>query len=690
MEVMKLIYLSTCVYSFVLVGVLLSGHTNLLGINKKYMTLTAASLGFWSLGNALTYYIHMDRLALTIHEIKFLGIVYLPSFLLFFIVSYFNDENHWILKFKNYFYVVPTLMLLLVWTNPVHHFFRTSIERVGIHIVTVNGPAFWVHTYYSYALIVMGLIFLIRVIAREADIYKRKPLFFLLGILLGFVFNVAYVFFFYQKFPADFTPTTFVIAISIMIYAVWLQKPYRIVRVTNRFVLNQMKDGILVIDRNGIVMDINLTASRILGKRKGALIGHESNQVISGIFKAIMNTPIGEKNAETVELKFLGANHIFEIDDQAVYDHEHRFLARLIVLKNVTAIKEAANRVIYQSTHDSLTGLHNRVAFDKALESWKGNENIPLGMISLDVNGLGYINQRYGQEKGDHCLCRAAKIIEMVAPEGALVGRIGGDCFAIAIKNTSECEIKEVINQLLCEIGSDASNLEEGEIYIQMGIGYSMRLFEDESIEILKKEAIQNMQRKKMLDDTSFRSGILAILRTTLVERNVEDYNHLNRTQHLVKLLGAELGVPDNMQDDLSLLALLHDIGKLTIPDAILYKPAQLTTEEWDIMRQHPQRGYQIAESNREISYMARSILHHHERWDGTGYPNGLKGEEIPQLSRIISVVDAFDAMTYDRVYQKARSKKDAMEELIRCSGTQFDPNIVKSFEKIYEMEYDE
>lgn len=688
MEVMKIIYLSTCIYSFILVGVLLSGHTNLLGSNKRYMTLTAASLGFWSLGNALTYYIQMDRLALTIHEIKFLGIVYLPAFLLFFIVSHFKDEDHWILKFNNYFYVIPTVVLILVWTNPFHHYFRTSIERVGMHIVTVNGPAFWMHTYYSYAIILLGIIFLIRVIFREADIYKRNPLFFLSGILLGFLFNVAYVFIFYRQFPADFTPTTFAIAISMMIYAVWLQKPYRIVKVTSRFVLNQMKDGIVVIDRNGIMMDCNIIAARILGKKKRQLIGHESESVLTGIFARIYESHIGEKNAETTEINILGLNRIYEIDDQSVYDHQHRFLARLIILKDVTAIKEAADRVIYQSTHDALTGLRNRVAFDKELDGWSGVENIPIGLISLDVNGLGYINQRHGQEKGDHCLCRAARIIEMVAPNNALIGRIGGDCFAIAMKNTSEYEIKNVINQLLNEISKDAATLPDGEIYIQMGIGYSMRLFKDESIEVLKKEAIQNMQRKKMLDDSSFRSGILSILKTTLIERNVEDYNHLNRTQHLVKLLGNELGVPDNMQDDLTLLALLHDIGKLTIPDAILYKPAQLTSEEWEVMRQHPQRGYQIAESNREISYMARSILHHHERWDGTGYPNGLKGEEIPQLSRIISVVDAFDAMTYDRVYQKARSKTEAMEELKRCSGSQFDPQIVQSFEKIFNVEY--
>lgn len=149
--------------------------------------------------------------------------------------------------------------------------------------------------------------------------------------------------------------------------------------------------------------------------------------------------------------------------------------------------------------------------------------------------------------------------------------------------------------------------------------------------------------------------------------------------------LGKRIGLNDVQQSDLSLLCLLHDIGKIGVPLEILNKPGKLTPEEWDVLRSHSVKGYQIAKSSSELSGIADMILHHHERWDGGGYPDGLTRESIPLLSRVIAVVDAYDAMVNNRSYRPALTQETALNELKRCAGSQFDPSIVAEFIKLVE-----
>jgi HD-GYP domain-containing protein (c-di-GMP phosphodiesterase class II) len=148
-------------------------------------------------------------------------------------------------------------------------------------------------------------------------------------------------------------------------------------------------------------------------------------------------------------------------------------------------------------------------------------------------------------------------------------------------------------------------------------------------------------------------------------------------------VIGTAMGLPDTELDDLKLLAMVHDVGKVAINSSILNKPDKLSKEEWEEMKLHSEIGYRIALASPELSQIADYILCHHEKWDGSGYPMGKKGIQIPKLSRIISVIDAYDVMTHVRSYKTAMSSRAALEELSRCSGTQFDPDIVDIFVKL-------
>ncbi len=165
-----------------------------------------------------------------------------------------------------------------------------------------------------------------------------------------------------------------------------------------------------------------------------------------------------------------------------------------------------------------------------------------------------------------------------------------------------------------------------------------------------------------------------------LQKKSKETFFHSQRLLRLSRSLGERLGLSDEALEDVELLAMLHDVGKLMVKRDILERKGMLSEAEWSIIREHPEYGYLIVSAIPELAHVAEYILYHHERWDGTGYPIELSGEDIPLLSRLISVVDAYDAMTTNRIYQKSISPRKARMELYKNAGTQFDPAIVTVF----------
>ncbi len=197
---------------------------------------------------------------------------------------------------------------------------------------------------------------------------------------------------------------------------------------------------------------------------------------------------------------------------------------------------------------------------------------------------------------------------------------------------------------------------------------------------LILKEAEDNMYKQKLLESKSFSNSVILSLKKTLWEKSKETEEHGERLKKLSTDLGRAINLPQNKLDELALLSDLHDIGKITVPDEILLKKDKLTKSEWEIIKRHPEIGHNIIESSVQLAHIAEAILSHHENWDGSGYPQGLHEEEIPIISRIIAIVDAYDAMRYGRVYKPPISEKEIILELERNSETQFDPIITRIF----------
>ncbi len=453
--------------------------------------------------------------------------------------------------------------------------------------------------------------------------------------------------------------------------------------------LHSIGDAVITTDTKNRIVILNKAAEKLTGWSQEEASGKLLNEVMTTVSEkkySLLEYSSGQDpmdRKQHKEYKILisrdGNKRIISSSEAFIKDECASILGVVIVFRDVTEEKQKEEEVRYLGYHDKLTGLYNRAYFEEALMRLDNEAYMPLGIIMGDSNGLKMVNDVFGHEDGDKLLKSIGEIFKTICGNDDIVARVGGDEFAIILPRTST----EKTNAIISSIKQMCSIEIVDPISPSIALGASIKTDKSEDIKIVYKLAEDRMYNNKLVESKSIRSSIISSLKKTLEERTHETETHAQRLKELSMKMGKIMGIYDNERDDLSLLAMLHDIGKIAIPDYILGKPAKLTEDEWKIMKSHCEIGYRIAVASPELAHIANLILTHHERWDGTGYPQGLKGEEIPLLSRIIAVVDAYDAMTSDRPYHAAVQNGDALKELERCSATQFDPYIVEKFIEI-------
>lgn len=346
------------------------------------------------------------------------------------------------------------------------------------------------------------------------------------------------------------------------------------------------------------------------------------------------------------------------------------------IYEDITQRKETEEQLRYLSYYDALTGLHNRAYFEEQGLRFDA-ERGPAGIIVCDIDGLKLINDSLGHRAGDRLLKATADILRYSFREDDVIARIGGDEFAV-LSAQGEPAVTRSAGRI--RKGVDLYNKTHDKLPLSLSIGLAVRSHDSEDIRQVFKRADDNMYREKLHRSRSVRSALMQTLMKALEARDFITEGHAARMEAQITAFGRALDLPSGMINDLRLLARFHDIGKVGTPDHILFKPGPLTPEETAEMQRHSEIGYRIAQASPDLIPISDWILAHHEWWNGQGYPRGLEGKEIPLACRIISIVDAFDAMTSDRPYRKAMSVGDAVQELKRCAGTQFDPELVKVF----------
>ncbi|MBN2858982.1 MAG: PAS domain S-box protein [Sphaerochaetaceae bacterium] len=390
-------------------------------------------------------------------------------------------------------------------------------------------------------------------------------------------------------------------------------------------------------------------------------------------------TAITKKKIMQSELHIIrqdGEERIVDFRIGPRFDENGNCIRTTGTIQDITERKNIEKELIYLSYHDHLTGLHNRRFFEEELAKLDTEENLPLSVIMCDVNGLKIVNDSFGHEAGDRLLRKAARIIQEACRKNDIVARVGGDEFVIALPSTSADETIQIVNHLQ-EL---ASRERVSNIKLSISFGNDTKTADGQSISELVVKAENHMYRQKLYARSSARSKTIDLIMNTLFEKSTREAMHSNRVSQICQVIALKMDFSKNAVNQMRIAGLMHDIGKIGVDEKILNKSGSLNSEERVITERHPEIGWKILSSTTEFSELAQFILYHHERWDGSGYPNGLKGIDIPIESRIIAIADAYDAMTSNRSYKEGISREQAVVELKRCSGTQFDPEIVDVF----------
>jgi diguanylate cyclase (GGDEF)-like protein/PAS domain S-box-containing protein len=348
------------------------------------------------------------------------------------------------------------------------------------------------------------------------------------------------------------------------------------------------------------------------------------------------------------------------------------------VIIDITDLVSYEEQLKYLSLHDQLTGLYNRVYFEAELARFEISRDYPISIISSDLDGLKLINDAMGHDAGDRLLKKCANLLQLSFRASDILARIGGDEFSAILPETDNETGEKIARRIRRKIAK--YNHENPDLPLSLSMGVATTSDNSVSLKDLFKEADDYMYRDKLHSNVSSRNRVVNCLLTALAERDFITEGHAVRLEDLCLAMGEKKNLTSRQLRDLALLAQVHDLGKVGIPDRILFKPGSLDKKEWEVMKQHAEKGYRIALASPDLAGVADYILKHHEHWDGSGYPLGLKKDEIPIECRILAIVDAFDAMTNDRPYSRAISIEDAISELQRCSGAQFDPDLVETF----------
>lgn len=451
-------------------------------------------------------------------------------------------------------------------------------------------------------------------------------------------------------------------------------------------------DGVITTDISGNITMINNVAENLTGWKPQEAMGQPLANVFNIMYEITseqLENPVEDifkKVIRTQNIQVMAHHTLFItknkkelwIEDSAapIFDEKNNVIGVVIVFRDATEKLEQLEKIEYLGLHDELTGLYNRRFYEEELKRINTKRNLPISLIMGDLNGLKLINDSFGHSIGDQLLIKAANAIKQGCRVDDIIARIGGDEFVIILPNSDEQEAEEIIARI-------QSNLElevvEG-IEISISFGYCTKIDEKQSIQNLFKSAEDSMYKHKLYESTGMRSKMIDMISSTLFAKNAREQLHSKRVSELCEAISIKMGFEREAIKRIKLAGLMHDIGKIGIEDKILNKNGELNDQEHVLIKRHSEIGYRILSSLNDFAEIAEYVLEHHENWDGSGYPKGLKGDEIKIEARIIAVADAYAAMTNERTYGHILSSNEAIAEIKRCIGTHFDPAVARVF----------
>ncbi|WP_320130335.1 PAS domain S-box protein [uncultured Sphaerochaeta sp.] len=447
-------------------------------------------------------------------------------------------------------------------------------------------------------------------------------------------------------------------------------------------------DGIISTDLYGAIVYMNKVAEELTGWSQEEASGKPFQQVFSCrneltdlpsdniVKKVISSRKIQEIANHTILISKSGINWPIEDSAAPIVREDGKVIGVVLVFRDVTEKRKKNEEILFLSYHDHLSGLYNRRYFDDCIDRIDREGQVPVSLLMADINGLKLMNDAFGYKAGDELLMKISTILKQECPDMGIPIRVGGDEFVLLLPGVQKSEAEELMNR----IKKLTAESRYRNMALSISIGIGCKLDASQNLRKIYQDAESDMYKHKLYESLSFRSKSIGLITSALFEKSKREMAHSQRVGELCKVIAKKMNFSDERVNRMQIAGLMHDIGKIGVSEVILNKPQALNDLEWEKMKKHPEIGYRILLSTQEYSEVADFILAHHERWDGGGYPRGLAKNEIPLEARIISVADSFDAMTTKRTYKNGLDRDEAIVEMQRCAGTQFDPQVVEIF----------
>lgn len=457
-------------------------------------------------------------------------------------------------------------------------------------------------------------------------------------------------------------------------------------------------DGVMVVDREGHIEMLNAVAQKLTGWNYREAVGrhysqvfiirHEraSEQIDDPIAAAMETGTTKELSQQAVLISKDGKEYNLEDSAAPIFDEAGETAGVVLVFRDVTQRKQQLEQIEYLGFHDPLTGLYNRRFFNTEIRRLDTKRNLPLTVVMGDVNGLKLTNDIFGHACGDQLLERMGDVLRRCCRTDDIIARWGGDEFVLLLPKTGPDEAERIIARIKLEFSKEKVKSIKGSI--SMGLAYKNGLEPD--IALILSKAEEAMYNAKTLERDEVRKGTVGEILATLHKNSTREREHSESVSELAETIGRAFHLSEEEIRKLHDAGYMHDIGKIVLDNKLLNINHHLSDYEWNEIKRHPIVGYRILNAFDDTVNLAEPVLAHQEHWDGSGYPRGLKGNEIPLLARIIAVAEGYDRMTHDDDNTRAMSREEAIQALRENAGTRFDPRIIEVFTQALEQGLEE
>lgn len=480
---------------------------------------------------------------------------------------------------------------------------------------------------------------------------------------------------------------------------------------TYRAILDTTTNIAVTINEKGNLTSLNRAAQNFFGVTEGKIVGKKYTDVLGPgklidldlPLEKIINTGIGVCNIEKRYSTSDGWKCVLNVDCLPMESTPPSGV--LMVARDISERKVLEEKLYAMTLRDGLTGLYNHSFLKRKLNEEllnAGANNYPVAFILMDIDNFKFYNDRFGHLAGDEFLKEFAHLLKKCVRDSDIAGRYGGDEFAVILPKAGSDTALILAERIRSNVEKhpfpNKNLMPKGKITVSVGIsifpkdsdnGEGIIKLADEAMYRCKRNSKNEVQlyfsalkdfQKEIRESERTLFNVVQTLLGIINAKDRDTYLHLEKVTQYAGMICEAMNLNETNVKDIKLAAFLHDVGKIEIPRNILHKVDPLTQEEWSIIKQHPRWGASMVRSMQHLDNIIPMILHHHERYDGKGYPYGLEGEQIPLGSRILAVADSFDAMTNSRPYRISKNYIEALEEIERNRGTQFDPEIADIF----------